>query len=41
MNKLDPDLFKRIVALAKPYWVSEEKWLARGLAALLIGLMVG
>ena len=31
----------RFVALAKPYWFSEEKWIARGLLALLILLLVG
>ncbi|HYA17953.1 MAG TPA: ABC transporter ATP-binding protein/permease [Bryobacteraceae bacterium] len=41
MNRVDWDLLKRIVALAKPYWVSEERWKARGLAALLVLLMIG
>ena len=31
----------RFVALAKPYWFSEEKWIARGLLGLLILLLVG
>ncbi len=31
----------RFVALAKPYWFSEDKWIARGLLALLILLLVG
>jgi len=31
----------RFVALAKPYWSSEDKWIARGLLALLIFLLLG
>ena len=31
----------RFFALAKPYWFSEEKWIARGLLALLAILLVG
>ncbi len=31
----------RFVAMAKPYWFSEEKWIARGLLALLVGLLLG
>lgn len=31
----------RFVALAKPYWFSEDKWIARGLLALLIILLLG
>jgi len=27
--------------LARPYWVSEEKWVARGLLALVVGLSLG
>ncbi len=37
---LNPALLKRFVAIAKPYWFSEEKWKARGLVALLAGLML-
>jgi len=29
------------VELAKPYWFSEDKWIARGLLALLIILLFG
>jgi putative ATP-binding cassette transporter len=31
----------RFVALAKPYWYSEDKWIARSLLALLIFLLLG
>ena len=31
----------RFVALAKPYWFSEDKWVARGLLALLVALLLG
>src|SRR5438874_2615710 len=31
----------RFVALAKPYWNSKDKWIARGLLALLIFLLLG
>ncbi len=31
----------RLVALAKPYWFSEDKWIARGLLALLVILLLG
>ena len=31
----------RFVALAKPYWFSEDKWIARGLLALLVALLLG
>ena len=31
----------RFVALAKPYWFSEDKWIARGLLTLLILLLLG
>ena len=31
----------RFVALAKPYWHSEDKWIARGLLVLLIILLLG
>lgn len=30
-----------IWSLARPYWVSEEKWVARGLLALVVGLSLG
>ena len=31
----------RFVALAKPYWFSEDKWIARGLLTLLVLLLLG
>ncbi len=31
----------RFVALAKPYWYSEDRWIARGLLALLAILLLG
>jgi putative ATP-binding cassette transporter len=33
-------LVPRFIALTKPYWFSDEKWLARGLLALLVVLML-
>jgi len=41
MNKLDLRLLRRFGDLAKPFWISEERWKARGLLALLILLLVG
>ncbi|GLS05911.1 ABC transporter ATP-binding protein [Chitiniphilus shinanonensis] len=35
------DLFKNLWRLAKPFWVSEEKWKAWALLALVIGLNLG
>ncbi|HXJ38788.1 MAG TPA: ABC transporter ATP-binding protein/permease [Bryobacteraceae bacterium] len=40
MQKLDLKILKRFGALARPFWVSEQKWKARGLLALLIALML-
>src|SRR5262245_18986115 len=31
----------RLWGLARPYWVSEERWIARGLLALVVGLNLG
>ncbi|TXT24107.1 MAG: putative ATP-binding cassette transporter [Planctomycetota bacterium] len=31
----------RFVALARPYWFSEDKWIARGLLTLLVLLLLG
>jgi putative ATP-binding cassette transporter len=36
-----PSRAPRFVAIAKPYWYSEEKWKARGLLALLALLLLG
>jgi vitamin B12/bleomycin/antimicrobial peptide transport system ATP-binding/permease protein len=41
MNQFDLKLLKRLAALAKPYWVSEERWKARGLLLLLGLLLIG
>ena len=41
MARLNSRAVPRFVVLAKPYWFSDEKWLARGLLALLIVLMLG
>lgn len=30
-----------IWSVGRPYWVSEEKWVARGLLALVVGLSLG
>ena len=40
MPQINPRLVKRFINLAKPYWYSEEKWMARGLVALLVLIMV-
>lgn len=34
-------LWRRFVAMARPYWQSEERWRSRGLLALLIVLLLG
>ncbi|MEK6259965.1 MAG: ABC transporter ATP-binding protein/permease [Planctomycetota bacterium] len=34
-------MLPRFVAMIKPYWFSEDKWIARGLLALLIVLLLG
>jgi vitamin B12/bleomycin/antimicrobial peptide transport system ATP-binding/permease protein len=34
-------LFREFWAIAKPYWVSEERWAARGLLAVIIMLNLG
>lgn len=36
MNKFDWQLLKKFLAIAKPYWFSDEKWGARGILALLL-----
>ncbi len=41
MFRMKRRVLPRFVALAKPYWFSHEKWIARGLLALLILLLVG
>ncbi|MBE0591976.1 MAG: ABC transporter ATP-binding protein/permease [Gemmatimonadales bacterium] len=34
-------VFRRFAVIAKPYWLSEEKWRARGLLALAVLLLLG
>jgi putative ATP-binding cassette transporter len=34
-------LWQRFTAIARPYWVSSERWRARGLLALLVLLLLG
>jgi vitamin B12/bleomycin/antimicrobial peptide transport system ATP-binding/permease protein len=34
-------VFQQFWAIAKPYWVSEERWAARGLLALIIAINLG
>lgn len=41
MNKLDLNLLKQSIALAKPYWLSEENRKARWLLVLLVLLLIG
>ena len=41
MNKLDLNLLKQSIALAKPYWLSEENRKARWLLVLLVVLLIG
>lgn len=36
MNKFDWQLLKKFLAIAKPYWFSDEKWRARGILTLLL-----
>ncbi len=33
--------FKDLWALTRPYWFSEERWIARGLLAVIVGLNLG
>jgi putative ATP-binding cassette transporter len=40
-QRFDRRLLRRFAALARPFWFSHEKWVARGLLALLILLLVG
>ena len=40
MSRLNSRLVPRFIALSKPYLASEQKWVARGLLALLVALML-
>lgn len=37
----NPQLLRRFVAMARPYWQSDERWRSRGLLALLVALLLG
>jgi putative ATP-binding cassette transporter len=39
--KNKPNIIKEFLALARPYWTSEEKWKATGLALTILSLIVG
>ena len=41
MVHFDVRLWQRFRAIAVPYWFGEEKWIARGLLALLVLLLLG
>lgn len=41
MVHFDVHLWQRFRAIAVPYWFSEERWIARGLLALLVVLLLG
>jgi len=41
MVHFDVYLWQRFRAMAVPYWFGEEKWIARGLLALLVMLLLG
>jgi vitamin B12/bleomycin/antimicrobial peptide transport system ATP-binding/permease protein len=41
MTRLNRHLWQRFGNLAIPYWLSEQRWLARGLLALLVLLLIG
>jgi putative ATP-binding cassette transporter len=40
MDRFNLKLFKRFWAIAKLYWLGEEKWKARGLLLLLVLLLL-
>ncbi len=40
MDRFNLKLFRRLWAIAKPYWFGEEKWMARGLLLLLVLLLL-
>jgi vitamin B12/bleomycin/antimicrobial peptide transport system ATP-binding/permease protein len=41
MQKFNSDFFRGMWGLTKTYWSSEEKWQARGLLAVIVGLNLG
>jgi putative ATP-binding cassette transporter len=40
-RRFDRRLWRRFGALSRPYWHSDEKWVARGLLTLLVLLLIG
>jgi putative ATP-binding cassette transporter len=40
MKKMRDRLVPGFLALTRPYWFSSERWIARGLLALLVVLML-
>src|SRR5690349_15157649 len=40
MDGFDRKLWRRFATLAKPYWLLDERWLARGLLLLLLALLL-
>ena len=41
MKKFDREFFRGFWALVAPYWSSDQKWAARGLLAVVVGLNLG
>lgn len=41
MNTKSPSVWRQLVVIGKPYWVSSEKWQAFGLLGLLLLLLAG
>ena len=41
MNRFDRVFWRRLWKLAKPYWVSDQKWVALGLLACTLLLLSG
>ncbi|WP_066743110.1 ABC transporter ATP-binding protein/permease [Cupriavidus sp. D384] len=41
MSTRDGNLWKRFLSIAKPYWLSQEKWKAWALLAVLVCLLLG
>lgn len=41
MNTKQPSVWRQLVVIGKPYWVSSEKWQAFGLLGLLLLLLAG
>lgn len=41
MERFNFKVFKRFWAIARPYWIGDEKWKARGLLLLIVVLLLG